>query len=366
MEYVQERIPTLHSLTDHVPEAPIDQVAVVVPMTEREYATHATECMLTALETADPGRVVIALRATPQHVQSFREWLGTFEIPLTLLWCSAPRVHELLDAHGLDGDAGKGRDVWLALGIAALDHPYVVCHDADTKSYTKEHLPRLAAPLTHGMTFTKAYYARVENNRLYGRLFRLFFAPLIRTLVDTHAAPILEYLQAFRYALAGEFATTADLAHNLRIERRFGLEVGTLGDAFTHAGFRHTAQVDLGTYEHDHRAIGGPTGLSDMSHDVGSALFRILEANGVTPDFETLPDAYQTTADTLIAQYAADAAHNGLDYDQADEHDQVTAYRAAIEPPGPDDRLPAWTNAPIDPQDVLTASQTALTSQDKG
>jgi len=38
MEYVQERVTTLHDLTDPTPDAPTDRATVVVPMTEREYA----------------------------------------------------------------------------------------------------------------------------------------------------------------------------------------------------------------------------------------------------------------------------------------------------------------------------------------
>jgi glucosyl-3-phosphoglycerate synthase len=351
MEYVQERVATLHDLGGAVPDAPVDRAAVVVPMTEREYAGLAAERVLSALERLSPARVVVPLRAPADRVAPFADWLDEYDLPLTVVWCDGPRVESLLDAHGLDGERGKGRDVWLALG-AALSEEYVVFHDADTRTYDESYVRRLLFPLAHGYEFSKGYYARVENGRLYGRLFRLFYAPLVRALADAHDAPVVDYLGAFRYALAGEFAATADLAAGLRLQRSWGLEVGTLGDAFARAGAPGVAQVDLGAYEHDHRSVSGPTGLSDMSRGVGRALFTVVEDHGVTPDYDSLPARYREAADGLVRAYAADAAFNGLDYSPEEERSQIDRYAEAVVPPGADDRLPAWTDAPVSPDEV--------------
>jgi glucosyl-3-phosphoglycerate synthase len=359
MEYVQERITTLHELRTPTPEAPTDRTAVVVPMTEREYGGLAAEGVLSELAAIDPDRVVVPLRAPPEKVGPFREWLDSFDLSIEVLWCSGPRVTELLADHGLNGAGGKGRDVWLALG-QVLDSEYVVCHDADTKTYDRSYVPRLLFPLEHGHEFAKGYYARVENNALYGRLFRLFYAPLIRTLAAETGAPVLDYLSAFRYALAGEFAATGELVSKLRVQRSWGLEIGTLGDAYAHAGFEGSAQVDLGAYEHDHRAVSGPTGLSEMSNAVGDALFRVVSEHGVDPDYDTVADRYRSVAAGLVDQYAVDAAYNGLDYDRSDELDQVAAYSETIGEPGEDTRLPAWREAPISPDAVAEAAATDL------
>ena len=359
MEYVQERVTTLHDLRDQTPAAPTDRAAIVVPMTEREYGGLAAERVLSELAAVDPGRVVVPLRASPETVGPFREWLASFDLPVEVLWCSGPRVQERLADHGLDGDDGKGRDVWLALG-QVLESEYVVCHDADTKTYDRSYVPRLLFPLEHGHEFAKGYYARVENNALYGRLFRLFYAPLLRTLAAETDAPVIEYLAAFRYALAGEFAATGELISKLRVQRSWGLEVGTLGDAYAHAGFEGTAQVDLGAYEHDHRAVGGPAGLSEMSRAVGDALFRVASEHGVDPDYATVADRYRGAAERLIDQYAADAAYNGLDYDRSDELDQVEAYSETVGEPGVDSRLPAWADAPIEPEAIAAAAAADL------
>jgi glucosyl-3-phosphoglycerate synthase len=359
MEYVQERVATLHDLTDPRPAAPTDRTAVVIPMTEREYAGLAAERTLRALETVDPAAVVVPLRVPAGDVRSFREWLDTFELPIETVWCNGPEVGETLEAAGLGGSAGKGRDVWLALGIAAQRGEYVAAVDADAQTFSEAHVPRLVAPLTE-FDFSKGYYARVENGRLYGRLFRLFYVPLVRALAEEYDHPLLSYLESFRYALAGEFAAPADVVERMRLQRDWGLEVGTLGEAYRLAGLEGSVQVDLGRHEHDHRSVSGPTGLSEMSRGVGEALLRVVEEVGVDPDYGALRDAYRTTADRLVDAYAADARFNRLEYDPTDEREQVRTYVDAVAAPGPDDRLPAWREAPVAPGEVRAAADRAV------
>ena len=365
MEYVQERIATLHDLCR---EAPADDVAaenaaVVVPMTDREHASLAAERVLTELEAVDPAAVFVPVRAPKERIEPFREWLESFSLPIRVLWCNAPDVEDLFAEAGLAEGFGKGRDVWLALGPAADAAEYVVVHDADAKSYDAGHVARLLEPLAQGYDFSKGYYARVENRTLYGRLCRLFYEPLLRTLEDAHDEPIVPYLDAFRYALAGEFAFTADLARRIRAPPAWGLEVAVLGDAFAHADFSGTAQVDLGRHEHDHRSVAGETGLEGMSQEVAEALFHVLEEGGVDLQYETLSDRYREEGRRLVEAYRADAAFNGLEYDPAAEREQVDRYAEAIAPPGPDRRLPPWIDAPFSSEAVVAAARPWLDSR---
>ncbi|MCD2198541.1 glycosyl transferase family 2 [Halobacterium sp. KA-4] len=355
MDYTQERVATLHDYGDADPDAPTGRAAVVVPMTDREYAGLAPERVFSELERVDPAEVVVPLRAPAERVPEFRDWLAEFDVPLTVLWCDGPRVEGLLDDAGLAGERGKGRDVWLALGVAAR-HDYVVVHDADTTTYETRDVRKLLFPLAEGFDFAKGYYARVENDRLYGRLFRLFYEPLVDALADSHDHEVLDFLGAFRYALAGECAMTADMARGLRVQRRWGLEVGTLGEAFRLAGADGAAQVDLGRYEHDHRAVSGPTGLSEMSEGVGAALFRAVEDAGVDVDYDALAERYLDAADRFVRAYGADAAFNDLDYDGEQERAQTRTYADAIGEPGADARLPAWTDTSLDADDVAAAA----------
>ncbi len=355
MEYVQEGIATLHDFGNVRVDAPTSDAAVVVPMTEREHAGLAAERVLSALEAVSPERVVVPLRASEARVESIVEWLAEFELPLEILWCDGPQLSSLLSSAGLNGTRGKGRDVWLALGIAATSD-YVVVHDADAKTYDEHHVPKLLFPLAHGKAFSKGYYARVENGRLYGRLFRLSYRPLIEALSRNDDAAVLDFLGAFRYALAGEFATTGRVARRIRIQRSWGLEVGTLGEVFRLVGAEGAAQVDLGVHEHDHRSVSGPNGLSEMSREVTAAVLRAVEENGGEPTYDTLSDRYRWAAERLVDAYALDSAFNGLEYDEAGEREQIDMYAEAIESPGPDTRLPAWENASIDPGAVVDAA----------
>jgi glucosyl-3-phosphoglycerate synthase len=144
----------------------------------------------------------------------------------------------------------------------------------------------------------------------------------------------------------------------------WGLEVGTLGEAFEHAGFDGSAQVDLGRHEHDHRAVSGPTGLSEMSRGVAGAVLRTVEEAGLAPDYDDLAERYRTVARRLVDQYAADAAFNDLDHDAADERQQVDRYAESVAPPGPDRRLPAWRGVDLAPDAVLAASREAVDDAD--
>ncbi|MFB6124719.1 MAG: glycosyl transferase family 2 [Halanaeroarchaeum sp.] len=355
MDYTQERVATLHDFGDADPDAPVDRAAVVVPMTDRDAGGLAAERLFSSLSTIDPARVVVPVRAPPDRLPGVLDWLDGFDVALDALWCNGPALESLLADHGLDGGAGKGRDVWLGLGVAR-DVDYVALHDADVVSHEARDLRKLLAPLADGYAVSKGYYARVENRKLYGRLFRLLYVPLVAALADAHDHPVLRYLGAFRYALAGELALTADVAREMRVPRRWGLEVGILGEAYREAGFAGTAQVDLGRYEHEHRAVSGPEGLSSMAKGVARSVLRVVEEAGVAPDYDDLSERYRAAATRFLAQYRADARFNDFEFDESAERGQVATYADAIAEPGADDRLPAWSDCSLSRADLREAA----------
>jgi len=359
MEYRQESVTTLHDFGAADPPAPLSRTAVVVPLTDRDTVGLAPERVLSSLQTLDVGSVVLPLRASADRVPDVLDWLAEFDLADSVLWCNAPAVEAVLEEVGLDGRTGKGRDVWLALGLAG-EFEYVALHDADVRSHQTDDIRKLLAPLSMGYRFVKAYYARVENQQLFGRLYRLLVAPLLTALRETRDAEVLRYLDAFRYTLAGEMAMTGTLARSLRVPRKWGLEVGTLGEAYRGVGFEGTSQVDLGIYEHEHRSVSGPTGLSDMSHGVARALFRVLADDGYEIPFAQLRSAYRSVGDRYVDQYEADAEFNGYEYDPEAERAQVAEYAAAIEEPGPDDRLPTWADTPLSVETLERARKEAL------
>jgi glucosyl-3-phosphoglycerate synthase len=424
MDFAQERIETLHALADadRAPEAPTDRTAVLVPMTERDVGPEIDR-VFGALEAVSPGRMVVALHADPGWVRAIETRLRSYDLRLELCWCNGPRIEALLADYGLDGPTGKGHDVWLGLGIAlASESAFVAIHDADTASYTEAYVPRLVAPLAdgwgkgrarekanrrgrdrdrrtdgretgaavtnggddgngsddggtvgtgspdqpEGRQFVKGYHAWIEGNRLYGRLCRLLYAPLVRELAERHDEPILRYLDAVRYGLAGEYAMTANLARQVRVRRGWGLEVGLLGEAFRVSGSEEVCQVDLGVHDHDHRSVDGAAGLSAMARSVANVLLEAIEDGGVEPAYTDLPGRYRERAEGFVARYERDVAFNGLRYDAAAERRQVAAYAGAISPPEGSERLPAWSDCELPAAAVRAAARADLDGIERG
>jgi len=174
--------------------------------------------------------------------------------PPILLWNSGSRVKALyqrLEAEGLEpGANGKGRSTWIAFGyVLASDVSRVIAvHDCDIRTYDREFLARLCYPTVHpnlNYEFAKGYYGRVAD-RLYGRVTRLFVTPLLRAMKATLGAlPLLEYLDSFRYPLAGECSMTTDLARINRIPSDWGLEIGTLVEVYRNCSPKRICQVEL-------------------------------------------------------------------------------------------------------------------------
>jgi glucosyl-3-phosphoglycerate synthase len=356
MDYVPSEVTTLHKLTEKNPECSMEDVVVVVPMLERDFRLDATEWTFSEIERIGPEKVIVALRCEEQSVRDIYEWLNGFNLDVKMLWCNGNRMTETLREKGLEGRNGKGHDIWLALGLASEYGEFIVCHDVDRKTYVGEDISRLLFPLTEGNKFVKGYYARIENDRLYGRLCRLFYAPLVRSLRGLYDTPILRYLDVFRYGLAGEFGIRSQEVKRIKMERGFGLEVGLLGEAFNFAGFESTAQVDLGIYEHFHREKSGPNGLAEMSLEVSGALFGILRREGVKVKYDVARKAYESMANEFIRQYGLDAKFNGLEYDAQEECAQVEEYRESIQAPRGDTRIASWEELGIQMKDIKRAS----------
>ena len=74
--------------------------------------------------------------------------------------------------------------------------------------------------------------------------------------IDSLINDFLEYLDSFRYILAGEFALSLDLAQRLRIPADWGLEMGVLSEVHRNIALHRVAQVDIAKiYEHKHQEV---------------------------------------------------------------------------------------------------------------
>jgi glucosyl-3-phosphoglycerate synthase len=179
---------------------------------------------------------------------------------------------------------------------------------------------------------------------MHGRVTRLFMNPLIRSLSGmAPGTPFLQFLDSFRYPLAGEFAMRANLARVNRVPSDWGLEVGVLAEVFRNCAVPRVCQVDLAdTYEHKHQKLSADdptTGLSRMATDIAKSLFVTMAAEGIvfTADhFRSLEVRYVRIAQDTIARYYADAMLNGLKFDRHGEEMAVATFveslkRAACE-----------------------------------
>ena len=112
----------------------------------------------------------------------------------------------------------------------------VALHDCDITTYDRSLLARLLYPVANphfNYAFCKGFYARVADGKLNGRVSRLLVSPLIRAMKRVFPAqPFLDYLDSFRYPLAGEFAMRVDLLKTLRIPADFALEIGILTEVY--------------------------------------------------------------------------------------------------------------------------------------
>ncbi len=268
----------------------------------------------------------------------------SFKIPCEVIWCNKPEVLAVLDElkkKGLDVTqlCGKGKDVWIAAGIASLELFAFALHDADIVSYSKMLPTRLLYPIIEpklDFFFSKGYYARidVENKRFFGRIHRLFTSPLMEVLQEKlRYSKFLTYLQSFTYPLAGEIAVYSDLATHLRIPCDWGLELGLLAELYRNTSYRRICEVDLGIYDHKHKQIDSD-GLLNTAEDSFITLLRTLtETENIEvsePFLISLQVAYRRLAQDKIRQYHADATCNNIYFDRHEEEANVDALSMVI------------------------------------
>jgi len=291
--------------------------------------------------------IVTVGKATVEDFKEARNFFSGLPQKPKLIWCTGPRIqaiYDLLNQEGIDvGEDGKGRSAWTAYGyILALENSHVIAlHDCDIVTYDRELLARLCYPVTHpniGFEFCKGYYSRVTD-QLHGRVTRIFVSPLIRSLKAMLGSnQFLDYLDSFRYILAGEFSMDTELARRLRIPGDWGIEVGVLAEVHRNCVLSRVCQVDLSdNYEHKHQPLtleDPDKGLLKMGTDIAKCMFRNLASRGHTLTHEffiSLKSCYLRIAQDFIARYEHDSAINGLKYDRHREVSQSEAFLRCIE-----------------------------------
>lgn len=290
--------------------------------------------------------VVISLdRADEAGYRKSLEYFRRMKRRTVVLWNDGPGVTALLKRLAENdlnlGERGKGRACWMAFGyLLAAGHEHVALQDADVLDYDRAALSRLLYPLVNpilNFDFCKGYYARFTD-RLNGRVVRLFVWPLLsalRALLGSH--PYLEFLSAFRYPLAGEFALSADLLRQVRVPADWGLEIGVLSEVFRHLSTRRVCQVDLiDRYDHKHQELSPEDpgkGLHRMACDIAKHLLRTLAAADVVLSegaLKSLLASYQRRAEDAINDYYALSRFNGLVFKRHEEESAVATFARAL------------------------------------
>jgi glucosyl-3-phosphoglycerate synthase len=289
-------------------------------------------------------QIVIGLdRADEAQYRHALEYFSELPQHVRVLWNDGPRLRALdlkLREQGLaPTEMGKGRNVWYCFGytLACGRSKAVALHDCDILTYSRDLLARLIYPVANprfSYMFCKGYYARVADGNMNGRVSRLLVTPLIRALKKV-AGPndYLDYLDSFRYPLAGEFSFRTDVINDLRIPSDWGLEVGVLSEMKRNYATNRLCQVDIAdTYDHKHQDLSpedASRGLSKMSIDISKALFRKLATNGEifsNEKFRTIKATYYRIALDFIETYQSDAVINGLSFDRHKEEKAVELF----------------------------------------
>jgi glucosyl-3-phosphoglycerate synthase len=217
----------------------------------------------------------------------------------------------------------------------------VALHDCDILTYDRGLLARLIYPVANphfNYEFCKGYYARAADGQINGRVSRLLVTPMLRALKqllgENH---YLNYMDSYRYPLAGEFSFRRDVLNDIRIPSDWGLEIGVLSEMHRNYSNNRLCQVDIADiYDHKHQLISEDdqtAGLSKMSIDIAKALFRKLATQGevfTQESFRTLKATYYRVALDFVETYYNDAIMNGLKTDIHQEEQAVEMFARNI------------------------------------
>lgn len=320
------------------------KMVLLLPALVSEFDTPAMPQILSELKKVSYlDKIVLSLDGADEgQFKRVRQIMSEVSSAVRIVWHDGPVMQALYkELRGNDFKLevpGKGRSVWMTLGyiLADKDVDAIALHDTDIVNYSREMLARLIYPVVHpalDYDFGKGYYARVTD-RLYGRVTRLFYLPIINTLKRIVGYnPFLEYLGSFRYALSGEFAMLSTIARGIRISPTWGLEVSMLNEVYHRTGPNRICQVEIAeNYEHKHQGLqknNSGAGLNRMATDIAETLLRILSQGGMVLSesfFRTMFTSYIEESRLAIEKYNALSLLNGISYDRHSEIEATEAF----------------------------------------
>ncbi|NQU14458.1 MAG: hypothetical protein HQ561_09930 [Desulfobacteraceae bacterium] len=242
-------------------------------------------------------------------------------------------IYRQLTEAGFDiSEPGKGKNIFLSFGIAiALGAESIGLVDADIKTFKRVQLDRLFYPVVAlNYDFSKAYYSRIMDKALYGRVKRLLLDPLLLALKrkfteskEEKMLHMIEFLLDFNYQLSGEVAFHVDLLKRMRFATNWGVEIFTLIEVYRKASSAAQVMFSREPFDHKHQDASPRDqrkGLNRMAIDIVTTLMHalIIEEGLEISDtfFRDLAVTYQALGEEQIKKYSEDASFNSLQYDR--------------------------------------------------
>ena len=316
-------------LREYSKDAPIE---LILPSLYSELEGAALKNIVSCLSNVKYlNHIIIGLdKADKSEFIKAKKFFSNLNQPHSVICNNSPKMKKLdCDFKKLGiapNQAGKGKNVWYCMGYtySRNEAGSVALHDCDITTYNRELLARLVYPVSNphfNYEFCKGYYPRIREGTLSGRVTRLLVTPLLKTFKKVLGhRDYIEFIDVFRYPLAGEFSFKSRLLKEIRIPCDWGLEIGLLSEMQRNQAYNRICQVDIAkTYDHKHQVLSEndtSKGLSKMSIDITKTLIRKLAAQGDTfthNTLRTLKATYYRTALDLLEIYYNDAKINGLE-----------------------------------------------------
>ncbi|MDO9528179.1 MAG: hypothetical protein Q7J27_03375 [Syntrophales bacterium] len=245
------------------------------------------------------------------------------------------------------GEPGKGKNIFMSFGVAqALKAGSVGVIDADIKTFRCHQLDRLFYPvLVLDYQFSKAFYSRIADEKMYGRVKRLLLDPLLLAFrrkfsesEDMKLLRIIDFLLAFNYQLSGEVVFDVSLLRRMHFATNWGVEIFTLIEVYRKATNIAQVQISMSSFDHKHQEVSEDDkekGLFKMAIDIVTILLTTLvieEGLEISDHFaQDLAITYLDVADEMIKKYADNSSFAELTYDRNAEEAIVRGvFRDAI------------------------------------
>jgi glucosyl-3-phosphoglycerate synthase len=242
-------------------------------------------------------------------------------------------IYRQLNEAGFNiSEPGKGKNMFLSFGIAiALGAHSIGLIDADIRTFKRAQLDRLFYPVVAlDYDFSKAYYARIMERAIYGRVKRLLLDPLLLSLKRKFAETkqekmldLIEFLLGFKYQLSGEVAFHVDLLKRMRFATNWGVEIFTLIEVYRKASSTAQVMFSREPFDHKHQEVSlddRAKGLNRMAIDIVTTLMNalIIEEGLEISDtfFRDLAVTYQAVAEDQVRKYSDDASYSNLKYNR--------------------------------------------------